>query len=52
MLATINTEIVVVFFSVCFIVGSEQNGLDFNRQVRLSLDSPAFLDRCFCCSSR
>lgn len=31
-------------FSVCFVVGSEQNGLDFNRQVRRSPDSPAFLN--------
>lgn len=38
MLTVINTGI---FF--CFIVGNEQNGLDFNRQVRCSL---GFLNYC------
>lgn len=29
-------------FSLCFVVGNEQNGLDFNRQVRSSLASQGF----------
>lgn len=46
-------------FSLCFVVGNEQNGLDFNRQVRSSLASQgfsSFLEWLFltcssCCSS-